>query len=276
MDKCSSSRTSGALCDRQLSLPASPTPSRSPRNRAPLAGNLTYHTTNLFEPSTIAELQQLVRDHPNSAPSAPATPSTPSRQHPGPTISLHSLNQITLDEKSRTVTVGAGVRYGDLAPSDAKASLSTTSRAPPHLRRRSHRHREPTASGIHNQNLSSSVAAIEFVAADGEGPHPLPRPTTATPSSEPSYHTRLHRRRHQRHPRRRAPPTMVAQTVYLDLPFSELEHHFDDIFGAGYSVSLFTDWQKPSRQPNSGLSARPARPDARHPRPLLQRQARHP
>jgi alditol oxidase len=39
------------------------------------------------------------------------------------------------------------------------------------------------------------------------------------------------------------PAYQVAQTVYLDLPFAELEHHFDDIFGAGYSVSLFTDWQ---------------------------------
>jgi xylitol oxidase len=31
--------------------------------------------------------------------------------------------------------------------------------------------------------------------------------------------------------------------VYQNLSFRELEKHLDDIFSAGYSVSLFTDWQ---------------------------------
>jgi hypothetical protein len=31
--------------------------------------------------------------------------------------------------------------------------------------------------------------------------------------------------------------------VYEDLSFSQLEHHLDDIFTSGYSVSIFTDWQ---------------------------------
>ncbi|MFZ3340846.1 MAG: hypothetical protein WA213_08190 [Terriglobales bacterium] len=32
--------------------------------------------------------------------------------------------------------------------------------------------------------------------------------------------------------------------VYEDLPFAELRDHFDAIESSGYSVSLFTDWQK--------------------------------
>ena len=39
------------------------------------------------------------------------------------------------------------------------------------------------------------------------------------------------------------PTYQVEQAVYQDLPFSELEHNLDAIFGSGYSVSLFTDWQ---------------------------------
>ena len=31
--------------------------------------------------------------------------------------------------------------------------------------------------------------------------------------------------------------------MYQNLNFDQLEHNFDAIFGAGYSVSLFTDWQ---------------------------------
>ncbi len=39
------------------------------------------------------------------------------------------------------------------------------------------------------------------------------------------------------------PTFQVAQSVYQNLSFDHLKSHFDEIFGAGYSVSLFTDWQ---------------------------------
>jgi xylitol oxidase len=35
---------------------------------------------------------------------------------------------------------------------------------------------------------------------------------------------------------------MMRQYVYERLPLQQLQQHFDDIVGAGYSVSLFTDW----------------------------------
>jgi xylitol oxidase len=35
----------------------------------------------------------------------------------------------------------------------------------------------------------------------------------------------------------------MTQMGYEDLPFSQLEHHPDEIFASGYSVSIFTDWQ---------------------------------
>jgi xylitol oxidase len=59
----------------------------------------------------------------------------------------------------------------------------------------------------------------------------------------------------------------MTQVVYQDLPFSELEHHLSEIMGAGYSVSLFTDWQNgragevwiKRRVDHGGASAPPAR-----------------
>jgi xylitol oxidase len=39
------------------------------------------------------------------------------------------------------------------------------------------------------------------------------------------------------------PTYQVAQSVYRNLSFDQLKDNFDDIFGAGYSVSLFSDWQ---------------------------------
>src|SRR5690606_27707189 len=35
----------------------------------------------------------------------------------------------------------------------------------------------------------------------------------------------------------------MQQRVYRNLPMSALENHFEEIMSAGYSVSLFTDWQ---------------------------------
>src|SRR5207302_3405914 len=40
------------------------------------------------------------------------------------------------------------------------------------------------------------------------------------------------------------PRYMMRQYVYENLPFSELNRHFDAIMSSAYNVSLFTDWQK--------------------------------
>jgi xylitol oxidase len=39
---------------------------------------------------------------------------------------------------------------------------------------------------------------------------------------------------------------MIRQQVFVKLPFSQLKDHFTEIVSAGYSVSLFTDWQSES------------------------------
>ncbi|HEY6547752.1 MAG TPA: D-arabinono-1,4-lactone oxidase, partial [Vicinamibacteria bacterium] len=40
------------------------------------------------------------------------------------------------------------------------------------------------------------------------------------------------------------PTFMMRQDVYLNLPTAQVRDHFEEIVSAGYSVSLFTDWQK--------------------------------
>lgn len=40
------------------------------------------------------------------------------------------------------------------------------------------------------------------------------------------------------------PSFQIAQTVYAGLPFAVLKDHLLDIYGAAYSVSLFTDWRE--------------------------------
>ena len=40
------------------------------------------------------------------------------------------------------------------------------------------------------------------------------------------------------------PTFAMRQDVYENLPLAQLPDHFESIMSSGYSVSLFTDWQK--------------------------------
>src|SRR6202034_1914439 len=96
-------------------------------------------------------------------------------------------------------------------------------------------------SGLHNGNLATAASAIEFVAANGD----LVRPSRAA-DPEKVAAPAVHLGALGVLPRVTVdmqPTYQVAQTVYLDLPFAQLEHHLEDVFASGYSVSLFTDWQ---------------------------------
>ena len=42
------------------------------------------------------------------------------------------------------------------------------------------------------------------------------------------------------------PTYEMRQNVFIQLPMNQLKEHFEVIMSAGYSVSLFTDWQTES------------------------------
>src|SRR5690606_37525988 len=95
-------------------------------------------------------------------------------------------------------------------------------------------------SGNQNGNLATAVSALEIVTADGEiiklsrkddpaffgavvSLGGLGIVTSITLDLLPRFEMR--------------------QDLYLNLPFAELEAHFDTLTASAYSVSLFTDWQ---------------------------------
>lgn len=242
MDKRQFLKTSGVLVTGSFLSRFVEAEQKTSKPRTNWAGNYTYHTNNLFEPATVAELQQVVKDNPSIRPLGTRHSFNGLADSTHAQVSLHNFTEITVDEQAHTATVGAGVRYGDLAPViDAKGFAVHNLASLPHISVPGAIATATHGSGIHNKNLSSSVAAIEFVDANGDL-QTLSRArdgekfngavvnlgllgvmTRITLDLEPTF--------------------QIAQTVYTDIPFAELEHHFDDIFGAGYSVSIFTDWQ---------------------------------
>ncbi len=206
------------------------------------SGNYHYSTDKVFQPSSVAEVQDAVRSVAGVRALGTRHSFNGIADSQIAQISTLKLRDVVVDAKARTATVGAGIRYGDLALILDKQGFALHNMASlPHISVGGACATATHGSGMKNGNLATAVRAIEFVAADG-AVHRLSREkdgekfagavvglgalgvvTHMTLDVQPRYD--------------------MTQVVYQDLAFSELEHHFGEIMGAGYSVSLFTDWQ---------------------------------
>ncbi len=205
------------------------------------AGNYTYQAFPLEQPDTMDELQALVKKsgHLKVLGTRHCFNNIADSAHR--LISLDHLGKmITLDKNYGTITVPANMRYGELAvylQSNGYALHNLASL--PHISIAGACATATHGSGIKNGSLSAAVRAMEFMTATGElvkwkqdqeqfagavvhlgG---LGVVTYITLAVEPSY--------------------QVSQHVYENLPLQQLEHHFEAIMSAGYSVSLFTNWR---------------------------------
>ncbi len=213
--------------------------------RANWAGNYQYRAPHLYTPATVDEVQKIVagakkvkalgtRHSFNSIADSPDTQI--SLEH------LQQLDKLAIDKGARTVTVFGAVRYGQLAPKLQKQGFALHNLASlPHISVAGARSTATHGSGNKNGNLATVVSALEFITAEGDlvslsrshdGDHflgavvdlgALGIVTKVTLDIQPTFD--------------------VSQVVYENLPFAALERHLDEIFAAGYSVSLFTDWQ---------------------------------
>ena len=206
------------------------------------SGNYHYSTHNVFQPASVSEVQDAVRSVAGVRALGTRHSFNGIADSKIAQISTLKLTDVTLDPIACTVTVGGGIRYGDLAVIlDTKGFALHNMASLPHISVGGACATATHGSGMRNGNLPTAVTAIEFVAADGTV-HTLSREkdgdrfagavvalgslgivTHVTLAVQPRYD--------------------MTQIVYQDLPFSELDHHLADIMGAGYSVSLFTDWQ---------------------------------
>ncbi len=206
------------------------------------SGNYTYSTDRLYLPASLNEVRKTVKSYGKlRALGARHSFNGIADSNEGQ-ISLKNLREMTLDKKAGTVTVGAGIRYGDLAPYLDKNGYALHNLASlPHIGIVGACATATHGSGSKNGNLATIVSAMEIVTADGnvvvlsrerDGDHfrgaavnlgALGVLTRITLDVQPTF--------------------QVRQLVYENLSFGQLEAHLEEIFASGYSVSLFTDWQ---------------------------------
>ncbi len=144
----------------------------------------------------------------------------------------------------RSVTVSAGITYDQLGPALQAEGLALANTAS--LRHITVAGAVATAthgSGDRLGNLATAVIGLELIAAGGERVE-LDRerdgdrfPGAVVSLGALGVVTRL---------TLRVEPTFdVVQHVYAGLAWDALYRHFDEVTGAGYSVSLFPTWQQP-------------------------------
>src|SRR5450432_925341 len=210
------------------------------------AGNLTFSTSNVFYPKTVSEVQSLVKKSEKLRGLGTRHCFNSIADSKFNLVSSNSLNNIlSLDTVNKTVTVEGGIKYGELAPYLDKKGFALHNLASlPHISVAGSITTATHGSGVKNGNLSTQVRALEIVIADGsvvkiskekDGDHfdaavvglgVLGFITQLTLAVQPTYSMR--------------------QRVFLKMPLEQVKEHFTDIVSAGYSVSLFTDWQSES------------------------------
>jgi len=207
------------------------------------AGNLEYSTDNVFYPTSAEEIQQLVKKFGKVKALGTRHCFNTIADSKDNLISMRDMNKIlSVDTKASTVTIEGGMNYGQLCPYlNAKGYALHNLASLPHISVAGACTTATHGSGVKNGNLATAVAAMEFVTADGDIIHlskendgekfnaavvglgAIGIITKVTLNLQPTF--------------------MMRQYVFEKMPMSQLKEHFDAIVSAGYSVSLFTDWQ---------------------------------
>lgn len=208
------------------------------------AGNLDYSTDRLYAATSLEQVQDYVKKESKLKVLGTRHCFNNIADSKDGFLSLKLMDKvIALDPAKHTVTVGAGITYGQLCPYlDSKGFALHNLASLPHISVAGACSTATHGSGEKNGNLATAASGLEMVTASGDvvnlsrerdrGTFPgavvglgaLGVITKVTLDIQPTF--------------------LMRQYVYENLPLIQLKDHFDAIESSGYSVSLFTDWQK--------------------------------
>jgi len=208
------------------------------------AGNLEYSTDRLYATTSLEQVRDYVKKESKLKVLGTRHCFNNIADSKDAFLSLKPMDKvIAIDSAKRTVTVGAGITYGQLCPYlDSQGFALHNLASLPHISVAGACSTATHGSGEKNGNLATAASELEMVTASGEvvnlsreqdgekcagavvGLGALGVITKVTLDIQPTF--------------------MMRQYVYENLPISELKDHFDAIESSAYSVSLFTDWQK--------------------------------
>ncbi|UYM05584.1 D-arabinono-1,4-lactone oxidase [Solicola gregarius] len=206
------------------------------------SGTYVYGASRIHTPRTVDEVRDIVASGDRVRALGTRHSFSSLADSPGSLVDLRRIEPVPeLDRDAMTVTVSAGVRYGELAAflqgnGCALHNLGSL----PHICVAGACATATHGSGDRNRCLAASVAGIEIVTGGGElvsasrvdsefagmvvALGALGIVTRVTLDIEPTYD--------------------VRQDSYVDLEWPALDEHLDAVMGSAYSVSMFTDWRE--------------------------------
>ena len=206
------------------------------------AGNYFYGAAQKHHPETVEQIQEIVHRSTKLKALGTRHSFNDIADSPGDLISLRYFDRVLhLDREHHTVTVEAGIRYGELCRwLDIEGFALHNLASLPHISIAGACATATHGSGDRLGNLATAVSAMEVVTADGE----LMVFSRGTEDFEGSVVglgglgivTKLILNI--------SPSFQMQQDVYENLSLTEVENHFDELTSSGYSVSLFTDWSQ--------------------------------
>jgi len=245
VDKRQFLKASGVvIADSLMTRVANGAGSMNTEARTNWAGNLTYSAKHLDDAASVDDVVKIVKSRSPLKALGARHSFNNIADTTGDQVSLvPHLDQMTLDASVPAVTVSGGVKYGLLAPwLDAKGFAVHNLASLPHVTVIGACATATHGSGIHNGNLSTAVTALEMVTGTGDVVQ-LSRASDGDKFNAAVVSlgalgivTRL--------TLHVVPRFDMYQAVYEDLSFDQLRDNLRAIFSGGYSVSLFTDWQK--------------------------------
>ena len=208
------------------------------------AGNLVYGTDRLYSADSLQQVRNYVKKESSLKVLGTRHCFNNIADSRYNLLSLKPMDEVVeLDTHAATVTVGAGITYGQLSPYLHSKGFALHNLASlPHISVAGACSTATHGSGEKNGNLATAVSGLEFVTAAGDlvklsrqqdretfqgavvGLGAVGVITKLTLDIQPTF--------------------MMQQYVYENLPLDEVKGHFDAIESSAYSVSLFTDWQK--------------------------------
>jgi alditol oxidase len=208
------------------------------------AANLTFTAARLHRPTSISDVQRVVAGATKIRAIGARHSFNAIADSPGDQVDLTGIDpDIVIDRERMTVTVGAGISYGDLSSFLHQQGFALHNLASlPQITVAGAIATATHGSGDTNKALSSAVVGLELVVSDGS----LQRVelgevdfegmvvslgafgivTRVTLAIEPSFD--------------------IRQDAFIDMRWDELLAKFDAVSSAAYSFSIFTKWSGPT------------------------------
>jgi xylitol oxidase len=206
------------------------------------AGNVTYSTNRILRPRSTAEAQELIASTRTLRPLGTRHSFSLVADSADALLSTEHLNRI-VEIGNETVTVEAGIRYGELAHALNDHGVALPNFASlPHISVGGAIATGTHGSGASNQSLASGVSALELVDADGSinrlrrGDADFDGVVVSLGALGLVTRVSLDV----------VPAFDLRQYVFEQLPWSSVEAELDAILAGGYSVSVFTTWDEPA------------------------------